>query len=344
MTYYDKILGSIVGAAVGNAMGAPLETRPPYLIKEELGKGEFVRDYVEMPYDYPIKKIPLGTVSYDFAISYLSLVEFVKAGGITKQAAINALLELKNNEKYAIYSSRVDVASTVGIENIEGVIHERTPYDDLPVDNRYLTNSAAMKSWVCGLFNPGNVEKAVDDSLLMCKPAHDNVIALSGAASIAAATSAAMLSDASLSDIIEAGITGARKGYEKAMYVARKAAGASIEKRIKLAVEIGVKYSNDFDRCITEMTDLIGTGINANEAVPSVFGFLAASGGDVMKSIYLAINAGNDSDTTGIMIGAIAGAFKGAVSIPEKHLPLLSSVNDMNIEQVAKDVSEIVNN
>lgn len=342
MTQYDKILGAMVGAAIGNAMGAPLETRPPYLIKEELGKGDFVRDYIEMPYDSPLQNILPGTVSYDFAISYLSLVEFVKAGGVTKKAAVDALLELKNNEKYAVYSARMDRASAVGIEKLEGVVQERTPYDDLPVDNRYLTNGAAMKSWVCGLFNPGNMEKAIDDSILMCKPAHDNVIALSGAASVAAASSVAMTAGASLSDVIEAGIAGAQKGYDKAMYMARKAAGASIAERIKLAVEIGVKYSNDFEKCVTEMTDLIGTGINANEAVPSVFGFLAAAGGDVMKSIYLAINAGNDSDTTGIMAGAIAGAFKGAGSIPGKHLPLLSRVNDMDIEGVAREISKMI--
>jgi len=342
MTKYEKILGAMVGAAIGNAMGAPLETRPPYLIKEELGKGKYVFDYIDMPYDSPLQNIPLGTVSYDFAISYLSLVEFVKVGKISEQAAIDAILELKNNERYAIYASRVDKASAVGIEKIEGIVHEKTPYDDLPVDNRYLTNGAAMKSWVCGLFNPDNMEKAIDDSLLMCRQTHNNVIALSGAASIAAAVSVAMTDNASLSDIIEAGIIGAREGYNKAMNFARKAAGASIEKRIKLAVEIGIKHSNNFEKCIAEMTDLIGTGINANESVPSVFGFLAAAGGDVMKSIYLAINAGNDSDTTGIMIGAIAGAFKGIGRIPEKHLPLLSAVNNMDIEHVAREINEII--
>ena len=342
MKRYDRILGSLAGAAIGNAMGAPLETCTPYLIKKELGNGELVRDYVDMPYDSPIKGIPRGTVSYDFAISYLSLLEFVKAGGVTKEASARALLELKNNQKYAIYAARTDTATKVGLDRIEGVKHEWTPYDDLPVDNRYLTSSAAMKSWVCGVWNPGKVEKAIDDAFSMCLEAHDNVIALSAAASIAAATAVAMMDGTSLSDIIDAGILGAHKGYDKAMYVARKSAGASIEARIKLAVEIGLKYSNDHEKCIEEMTDLIGTGINANEAVPSVFGFLTASGGDVMKSIYLAINAGNDSDTTGVMIGAIAGAFKGIKAIPDKHLPLLSSVNDMDIEGLAKKIDEIV--
>ena len=342
MKRYDRILGSLVGAAIGNAMGAPLETRTLDLIKKELGHGELVRDYVDMPYDAINQNIRPGTVSYDFAISYLSLLEFVKEGGITKEASARALLELKNNPKYEVYAARTDTATKVGLDRIEKVKHEWTPYDDLPVDNRYLTSSAAMRSWVCGLWNPGKVEKAIDDAILMSKEAYDNVIALSGAASIAAATAVAMLDGSTLSDIVEAGITGAHKGYEKAMYVARNSAGASVEERIKLAVKIGLKYSCDHERCIREMTDLIGTGINANEAIPSVFGFLVASGGDVMEAICLAVNAGNDSDTTGVMIGAIAGAFKGIKDIPEKHLPLLSSVNDMDIEALAKRLDEII--
>ena len=342
MTQYEKILGAMIGAAIGDAMGAPLETRPPYLIKEELGNGEYVYDYIEMPYDAPQQNLPLGTVSDDFAISYLSLLEFIKAGGVTKKAATKALLEFKNNEKYATYFACVGPTTKVGIAKLEGAVLEKTPYDVLPVDNRTVTNGGAMKSWVCGLFNPGNIEKAIDDSIIMCKLSHDNVIALSGAASIAAATSVAMVEGSLLSEIIEAGIVGAREGYKKAMYIARKAAGASVEERIKLAVQIGIKYSNDFEGCINEMTDIIGTGLNANEAVPSAFGFLAAAGGDVMNSIYHAINAGNDSDTTAIMVGAMAGAFKGANSIPEKHLSLLSSVNDMDIERVAREINEII--
>ena len=34
---YDKVLGSMVAAAIGDAMGTPLESRPIYLIKQDLG-------------------------------------------------------------------------------------------------------------------------------------------------------------------------------------------------------------------------------------------------------------------------------------------------------------------
>lgn len=342
MTRTDKILGAMVGAAVGNAMGAPLVTRPPYLIKQDLGNGNYVKDYVDMPFDSPLQNVPRGTVSYDFAIAFQSLTEFIQAGGVTEKAAIKAVLDLKENKKYQIYYSRVDQTSKVATEKLEGVVFERTPYDDLPVDNRNITNGGAMKSWVCGLLNPGNVEKAIQDAIVMCKVTHDNVIALSGACSVAAAVSVAMVSGTLLSDIIEAGIEGARKGYEKTLRIAWKAAGASVEERIKMAVEIGIKYSNDFEKCITEMGDLIGCGINANETVPAAFGFLAAAGGDVMKTILLAINAGNDSDTTGTIAGAMAGAFKGIDNIPQHHLSLISSVNHLEIEKVANEVSKMI--
>ena len=341
MTKHNRILGALTGAAIADAMGTPLESRPVYLIKEELGNGGFVYDYLDLPYDVPEPHAPKGTVSDDFAISYISCMEFVKNRGISRQAAIDALLEWKYNEKYAVYFACVGPTTKRGLAKLEGN-YETTMYDTLPCDNRGVTNGGSMKSWVAGLFNPGNIEKAIDDAIVMCRPSHDNVIALAGACAVAAGTSVAMSAGATLSDIIDAGIYGAREGYNRAMWVAKKAAGASIEQRIRLAVEIGLKYTNDFEGCVNEMTDIIGTGLNANEAVPAAFGFLTAADGDVMQSIYLAINAGNDSDSTAIVAGAIAGAFKGIDCIPAEHLPFLSEVNDMDIAGLARDISEVI--
>ena len=341
MTQYDRILGALTGAAIADAMGTPLESRPVYLIKEELGKGDFIYDYIDLPYDVPGPHPPKGTVSDDFAISYISGLEFVKSNGITSQAAVDALMEWKYNKKYAVYFACVGPTTKRSIAKLEGE-YEATMYDTLPCDNRGVTNGGAMKAWVAGLFNPGNLDKAIDDAIVMCRPSHDNVLALAGACAVAAGTSAAMSNSATLSGIIDAGIYGAREGYNRAIWVTKKAAGASVEQRIKLAVEIGIKYTGDFEGCINEMTDIIGTGLNANEAVPSAFGFLAASGGDVMQSIYLAINAGNDSDSTAIIAAAIAGAFRGIGAIPENHLPFLSQVNDMDIEGLAKGISKVI--
>ena len=40
----DKVLGALLAAAIGDAMGAPLDSLPVYLIKQNCWGGDFVRD------------------------------------------------------------------------------------------------------------------------------------------------------------------------------------------------------------------------------------------------------------------------------------------------------------
>lgn len=340
---YDKILGAMVGAAIGDAMGTPLESRPIYLIKEDLGNGGFVYDYIDMPKDSYAPHMKKGYVSDDFSVAFASLNAFVKHGKITRDAAVEGLLDWKYKEPYVRYSSSYMGPTTrYAIDKLEG---KEVPNDVLATmecHQRTITNGAAMKSWVAGLFNPGDIDKAIDDSIIMCLPSHDNAIALAAAAAVAAGVARAMTKNATTDQVVEAGLYGAHEGYLRALKVAHDAAAANVEKRIELAVQIGLKYSNDFEGCITEMTDIVGTGLFANEAAPAAFGFFVSTGGDVMQTIYRSINAGNDCDTVATMAGALAGALKGYHTIPEHHLPYLSQTNDMDIEKVARQVSQLL--
>lgn len=339
---YDKVLGAMVGAAIGDAMGTPLESRPIYLIKQDLGSGGFVFDYCDMPKDSYAPHMKKGYVSDDFSIAFASLKAFVKHGGITKDAAIEGLLDWRYGEQFKLYSDTyLGPTTKIGIQKIEGT-YEPTYLDTMECHQKTITNGAAMKSWVCGLLNPGNPDKAIDDAILMCLPTHDNVIALSAAGAVAAGVARAMVSGATTDQVVEAGLFGAREGYCRALEVAHDAAGASVEKRIELAVEIGLKYSGDFEGCITEMTDIVGTGLFANEAAPAAFGFFVSTGGDVMQTIYRSINAGNDCDTVATMAGALAGALKGYHTIPSHHLAFLSQTNGMDIEQMARDICKLI--
>ncbi len=340
MDRYDKILGSLTAAAIGDAMGAPVESRPVYLIREE--NNGYVFDYKDMNRpDLPPAEFPLGVISDDFSISHAHAVRYAENGGIDSESTIKAINDWIDDPKYTKFSSRfIGPTTMIGLSKLNGTYVPDWP-EELPCNQRTITNGGAMKSWVCGLFNPGNLDKAINDALTMCIITHDNIIALSAAAAVSAAVAQAMC-DTTLDKIIEAGVYGARVGMDKAKVIARHAAGASVEKRIHLAVEIGIKYSNDFEKCIIEMSDLIGTGLFANEAVPSAFGFLAATGGDPMETIFRAINAGNDTDTVACIAGSMAGAFKGIDAIPSHHLPFLEKANNIDIVSVAKNINSLL--
>lgn len=336
-TKYSKIKGAVLAAAIADAMGAPTETRPVKLVKERFGG--WVTDYMEPPKDSLAHDLPKGLVTDDFSVSYVSAQHFIKDGGkITTQGAVDALMEWSEMDLWFIPYSGPTTKKVVLEMKGNPIDHSR---DYLKCENDTNTNGGGMKSWVSGVLNPGNVDKAIDDAIVMCLPTHKNTVALSGACAVAAAVAKGMTKGATIDEVIDAGCYGARVGLEKAYVVGRPGCGASIEKRIRLAVSIGLKYSHDFEACIVEMTDIIGTGLQAVEAIPAAFGFLAACGGDVMKAIYLSINGGNDSDTTGIMAAAMAGALYGCDGIENHHLPYLEGVNKLEIGKLIDDLDRV---
>lgn len=337
MSIHDKIYGCMLGAAIADAMGAPCETYTVEILKEKFGG--FVYDY-KVPFDDGLAHDqPVGMVTDDFSIAFVAGQHFAKAGGVTKQAAMDSVLEWGEMDKFFIpYSGPTTKAS---ILKLRGEVVD-TSRDYQINENNTQTNGAGMKAWMAGLFNPGNVDKAIDDAIVMCLPTHDNVIALAGGCAVAAAVAKALCYGSTVADVIDAGIYGAEEGLDRAWQIGRTSAGPNLAKKIKLAVEIGLKYGHDFEQCITEMTDIIGTGLNANEAIPAAFGFFAAAGGDVMQSVFLSINAGNDADTTGIMAAALAGALSGSKDIPEHHDPFLYEVNGFDIKGLSKQIADIV--
>ena len=65
-----------------------------------------------------------------------------------------------------------------------------------------------------------------------------NDIAISGAAAVAAAVSVAMTENATLRDIIQAGLYGAEEGEKRGAKASRCIAGANVLRRMNLAIEL----------------------------------------------------------------------------------------------------------
>lgn len=342
---YDKTLACLLAAAMGDAMGCPLETRTVELIKQDFGGGDFVYDYKETKMDSVAAGMPYAWVTDDFSLAYVSAKHFLKNGGkIDTDSAVAALLDWKNGEDTKIFYETYGGPTTrKNMARLEGLPRD-TSRDYMYCDNKSATNGAGMKAWLVGLFHPGDMEKAIDDAIVMCQPSHNNAIALSAAAAVAAGVAAAFKEDATADSLIEAGLYGAREGYKRSLPITRPTSGAMVDRRIELAVSIGKKYKDDFAGCITEMTDLVGTGLNANESTAAAFGYLAAAEGDIMKTLYLSINSGNDCDSTAIMGTSMAGALMGTAKIEnmDYHLTTLEKANTfIDFRKMAKDISEV---
>jgi len=200
------------------------------------------------------------------------------------------------------------------------------------------TNGASMRVSVVGLIHPGDVEGAVKDAYLSCIPTHNTDVAVSGAAAIAGAVAAAMPLDAELEGIITAG----QKAAEMGLAYGTPWMGASIAKRIGIAVEIARSHRSERER-LQEMYDVIGAGLAITEAVPCAFGVLAMAEGDPKQTAIYAAGLSGDADTVGAMACAIAGAWRGIVAFDPSIIQQLKKSNPaLDFDKVAQGLFDLV--
>ena len=152
------------------------------------------------------------------------------------------------------------------------------------------------------------------------------------ACAISSAVAKALKPCATLDDVIRAGIYGAGEGLKIGSKLAARLAVASVEKRIKLAVEIG-RCGLGWEKTMLELRDVIGSGLAVTESVPCVFGILAANPGDLFSAIKMGVNIGNDTDTVATMVGAVGGALYGESNIPDRFFSIIEHVNHMGFSK-----------
>lgn len=330
----SRIWGSVYGAMIGDALGAPTEMRTRDQILEYFGG--YVMSYVTPPNDVFAKGRVPGQVTDDFSIAYYLLKNLIESNlSISDELAKKSILDWANDEEYCPRFAGPTTMMAIS------KIRENEEFDPakefgLVNYNNLLTNGAAMKIFPIGLINIGNLDKVIEDTITMAKPTHFTNLALSGACAIACAVSEACLETSTIETIIEAGLYGAVKGEKRAMEVTGKiSAGPSIEKRILLALEISDK-SETFDELLQNLSDYVGTGVWVTESVPCVFGIISKYSNDSMKAIFSGVNIGSDTDTIATMTGAILGAYNGVESLDSNLIKVALEVNNLEIEKYTK--------
>ena len=332
MTSYDKILGGLLAAALGDAMGSVTETRSREQIIEKFG-GK-VTELMKAPDDVFARDFPMGSVTDDFSLAYCTALEIINAGGnITDEVAKKALLRWSQTEYFKLAGpTTIGAVKRLKGEEVSG------PYDFLSVDNSKGSNGSAMKISPVGLASHGNIKKAMRDAVTICKPTHYNSTSLAGACAVSAAVSEAMHDESTIESIIKAGLVGAKYGDEVGRRAGKELANPSVYKRIKLAVSIANNCRGDIDRTMEELIDIIGCGLSAAEAVPVAFGLLVACEGRTMDCITAAVNIGNDTDTIATILGAMVGTYNGVDDELLRYLDIIDSVNDFDLKMVAAEL------
>ncbi len=217
---------------------------------------------------------------------------------------------------------------------------------------------AAMYIAPIGAVNAADPRGAYDEAIAFAS-GHQESYGLEAAGVMAAAVAAAFAPDASVEGIINTVIALAKDGTKAAIAdiaeTARKLRGSGADHAAVVAAFHATiaRYSvmgddvNHRAEKVGRQTDAYRPSrLQAIEELPLALGFCLLNDGEFRVSIEDGINSGRDTDSIGVMAGAILGAMHGEGVIRADDLALLDSANRLDLTASAdaftKTTSEIL--
>ncbi len=339
----NSYLGCLVGGAIGDALGAPIEFDDINRIKANHGTGG-ITDFVEFPGN-------VGAFTDDTQMTLFTAEGLLRAqhramlkgiGGALNKITYQSYLRWLYTQDHEFDEEGIEIdASKLG----EGwLLKQKTLYQRRAPGNTCLT---ALRSGVVGTIrNPINDSKGCG-TLMRVAPVGlmfygDNELAFETACELSAITH------------------GHPTGYLSAGFLASMisdlAVGVRLENCIQNAMKILIKYDhheetlealnrslNLYESASKNETDedpklieKLGGGWIAEEALSiSIFSSLMYKN-DYKKGVLYAVNHSGDSDSTGSITGNILGLINGIENIPEKWNNNLKNLDI--VKQVSEDL------
>ncbi len=341
---FKKVYGSLIGGAIGDAMGGPVESLH-YRFIREYHHGRLT-DLVE--YDRPpelgrpnpergayARSSKAGTYTDDTHLRHFITDAIVARNGrIMPEDLAKVWMEKMETRFFwvSITNSWNRIALTA------------TPTWEVGAGN-VPDNSSAMCIGPIGVINAGDPEQAAQDAYAIASLSHDGY-AREAACIIASATAEAMKPDATVDGIVKASIEHMPNRDTSPMYGAVLRAiewadeAADTEELTAIFYERGlVSFADRIPP--GEPDDRKSWSVDPLESIPVVVAMFHKTKGDYRESVIAAANFGRDCDTIACMTGYIAGALNGVDAIPKEWIDTVREAQpEPDQEEIAVGVTE----
>ena len=286
----DAFLGALLGMAIGDALGMPVEGWPRDRIAERFGAIEGYHPRV-FPDGAEIKA---GEFTDETELSLCVVESLTANGGVLDPDNIGArLLFLARGE-----SRRWMSADTLAaLRTAEETLNFSVPLDeDAPA-----TGEVAARGVPIGLLHavgPFDPDRLRADAEGVVRLTHGSPAAITAAIAVAYGVRLAARGE----------VPRERWAGETADFLGGGEVAAALAR-------LGDLQSRGIP--VPETLAALGTGAEASQAVPAAFA--AAMANSVFEvAVLAAVSAGGDADTVGAIAGALAGAAGGASGIPQR--------------------------
>lgn len=319
----DKIKGTLYGQALGDAMGMPAELWSRKRAIKELG---VIKDFMNGPSSNIVSKnYKAGEFTDDTAQALVIIDTLNECNFVAKGNEI-----AKNLLKWAIDNDAFE-------NNILGPTSKLTltaiseNKDTKEISDLASSNGAAMRIAPIGcLFNSKNLKELANFVYEISSITHSSDITICSATLVAAAVCIAC----ETSDTKEA-VLRALETEDYALSLGAETFNSSLAARIRLGIIYAEKFSDNEDRFLKFIYDIIGTSISACESIPAAL-LIAYYAGTPERCALLCANLGGDTDTIGAMATAICGAATGFNSINSYYIDYINRANNVDFDNYAK--------
>lgn len=307
ITLLDRARGCLVGQAIGDALGAPVEGYKPSSIRQRYGRiDDFLQDH------------PVGTDDTEYAV--LNALILLEVGLEPSEAA---LLDVWRRWLMAPDSgfSGGGFSDVIAMSNLRRGLR---PPGSGRFNQQGWSDGLAMAVGPIGVACAGEPDRAasVAERLGSVTNGRDGIHA---GQAIAAGTAVAM-TGATVDDILAAALAHVPRDSWTYRMVARAAEIAS--------GHADVWSAQDALHGALAVTFFPWADI-APEAVALAFGAFLAARGDYRAAVTGGVNLGRDADTIGAIAGTLAGAHQGIAAVPLEWQERIGPVPGHNFRVVA---------
>ncbi|MFF2198159.1 ADP-ribosylglycohydrolase family protein [Streptomyces sp. NPDC058157] len=352
-TLEDRITGSLVGAAVADALGGPVEGWSPEQIAERHGGrvhgvvGPWYEDWRTARPIAPYHKGD-GHVTDDTLMThalvrvYTAVRDHLDAYAIAEHLVPDLMSVprwIPELEAEALPLQRVFLA--------EKWIVARLHYahaDPREAGTGNIVNcGAAMYMAPVGLVNAGNPRAAYAEALDVAG-AHQSSYGREAAGVFAAAVAAACLPGATAASVVETALDLAKDGTRAAIAAVREEAlrHRDFESALGPLREAVAPYDSvGPDYRAPSLGARRPSRLHAIEELPIALGMLLVADGGYETAVLGSVNYGRDCDSTAGMAGAIAGALGGAGAVPEGWAKRVAEASRLDLHAPAAALAAV---
>ncbi|MFV0244245.1 MAG: ADP-ribosylglycohydrolase family protein [Qingshengfaniella sp.] len=314
----DRACGTLLGLALGDALGMPSQTLPRAEITARYGRITGLID----PFDgHPVSHgLIAGQVTDDTEQSFLLAKRLLAdPPHFDEPAWARDLLDWEADIRARGVRDLLGPSTKAALDALlAGVPATET-------GRAGTTNGAAMRIAPVGIATPPRIPHLIDRVLLTCRVTHNTAEAIAGASAVAMVISRG-IDGASFDDALDDALDAARAGQRQGHPVGAPDMAGRIARALDLAA------AGDEAAIATQ----VGTSVASHHAVPAAFAVLRLANGDIWRAGLIAANIGDDTDTIGAIAGAMAGACGGTAPLPAPAVARLRKVNDLPIEDTAQ--------